>query len=379
MNIRTLLVSGDKFMIDRHKFLLQEMSSHIPSIQHLSVGDVYESKALKQLFKLIRRKLPFIPSQSISKLRKNKLTFISKSEKNEQAIRELSFVPDLILHFYGLYSPLWHQFNIPYITYLDYTMALAAQHWKPWSPFPSKASLNEWLDCERKAYQNAAHLFTKSNCAKNSLIQHYEIHPEKITVIQASGNFLTPYQGKKTFGSKQILFNGSDFHRKGGDILLEAFRIVRHSIPDATLVIVGEEIPLQDAGVYNPGHISSGSRMEEIFLQSDLVVSPARCEPLGIFLIDAMNYGVPCVVSDQDGMPEIVENRRNGIVIAQPSPEKLATEIIALLSDFGVLMGLSENARLKIQAQLNWKSIAKRMIETIEGLEVQVDQALIRR
>jgi len=253
--------------------------------------------------------------------------------------------------------------------YLDYTMALAQQNWYPWA-LNTKAELTDWLNCEQRSYQNAQHIFTMGSGVKTSLIKDYGIDPNRVTVIGSAGQFLAPYSGEKHIGSQQILFNGSDFERKGGDLLVEAFRQVRHQLPDAKLVIIGTKLPITQSGIQTFEYISSRSKMEQLFLQSDLVVAPARCDPFQCFLVEAMNYGIPCIVSDQDGMPEIVDHGINGIVLPQPTPDWLATWMIDLLSNPTKLTTLSQNARDKVKHQLNWNSIAKSVSQTLETVEV---------
>ncbi len=103
--------------------------------------------------------------------------------------------------------------------------------------------------------------------------------------------------------------------------MLATFRIVRQqNFPDAKLaVIVGMSSEIADPGVVNHGYVSSPEKMRELFLSSDLVLAPARCDPFPTFLIEAMNFGVPCVTSDADGMPEIVAHQLTGLVISEVS------------------------------------------------------------
>lgn len=204
-----------------------------------------------------------------------------------------------------------------------------------------------------------------SNVVKKSLIEDYGIPGEKITVVGASGNYTEPYQGEKSFGTKQILFNGSDFERKGGDLLLAAFKQVKQAIPDAKLVIIGKNLSTNQDGVENPGIIRSAEAMRELFLTSDLVVAPAYCDPFPVFLMEAMNYGVPCIVTDKDGMPEIVDNHVNGVVIHEPTAEILAQRIITLLTNPALLNQMSGQARDKMKNKLNWDKIAAKIIQVL--------------
>lgn len=365
MEIKNIVVTGDKNMIHRHKFLFQEMSPYFDKINYVHIDDLSNLKIIKNSFKSIYRNFPFIPIKRASEFLKKPQVFIKKSQRLEKKIRSLDYQPDFVFHIYGMFSPFWDKFDIPYGVYLDYTMALARKNWLPWTPFKTEADFQQWIKYEAQTYRNASLLFTKSNRVKHSLIADYGIEPSKITVLYSSGQFLETYQGEKNFGSKQILFNGSDFERKGGDLLLAGFQKVRQVISDAKLVIVGDILPINQDGVSSLGFVSSSVEMRNIFLATDLVVSPARCEPLGLFLIESMNHGIPCIVSNQDGMPEIIEHEVNGIVISNPTVDTLAEQIIYLLTNKDILEKMSMNARHKVATQLNWNVIAKKLTDTL--------------
>ncbi|MDJ0571266.1 MAG: glycosyltransferase family 4 protein [Pleurocapsa sp. MO_192.B19] len=367
MKFKKILVTGESDIIQRHYLLFKTLSAYVKEFDYLAVDNLSNSRVLKNFVKSIYRKLPFLPEVRASSLRKNSQSFIEKSLRCEQKINQLKYTPELIFHFYGMFSPLWNRWDIPYVTYLDYTMALARKNWLPWAPFPTEKLLNDWIDCERKAYQNARHIFTKSNCAKSSLVKDYDIDSEKITVVYSSGQFLEPYQGEKKIGSKQILFNASDFKRKGGDLVLAAFKEVKQIIPEVKLVVVGERISIDEEGIVNLGLVSS-EKIKRLFLDTDLVVSPAYCEPLGLFLLEAMNYGIPCIVSKQDGMPEIIEDKANGIVVEKPNSDQIAKEIIDLLSDNQRLKRMSYNAKQKVIHNFNWNQISNQIAHQLSNL-----------
>ncbi|MFB2834783.1 glycosyltransferase family 4 protein [Floridanema evergladense] len=364
MELKKILVTGDAFFINRHQPLFTAMSPHLEQLDYLAQGSLEQTKRGQKIKKLLPK---FLLKPAEKLLRKNQQTFVKKSLETEQKIRELEYHPNLVFHIFALYCPFWENFDIPYVMLLDYNMALAAKNWPAWSPFSNQKELNFWLDCERKAYEKAHHLFPMSNVVKKSLIEDYGIPGEKITVVGASGNYTEPYQGKKSFGSKQILFNGSDFERKGGDLLLAAFKQVKQAISDAKLVIIGKNLSINQEGVENPGIIRSAEAMRELFLTSDLVVAPAYCDPFPVFLMEAMNYGVPCIVTDKDGMPEIVDNDINGVVIHEPTPEILADRIINLLTNPALLNQMSGQARDKMKNKLNWDKIAANIIQVLSA------------
>ncbi|MBW4526554.1 MAG: glycosyltransferase family 4 protein [Phormidium tanganyikae FI6-MK23] len=366
MEIKTVLVTGESLFLDRHRCLFEALSSHFDHI-HFSPrqSEWYEAKlprtALKSLLMLRTGSL----SAANAVFQKNKAAFVLKSQRAERQIQHLNQQPDLIFQLFGTYSPVWKNCTIPYVMLLDYTTALAEKNWSAWATFLNARSREAWFECERLAYAKAKHIFSMSHVVKASLIQDYDVPDHKVTVVGSSGDFQQPYAGDKTFGSRQILFNGSDFERKGGALVLEAFRQVKQAIPEAKLVVIGKKLSIEESGIENPGHIASRSELHRLFLQSDLVVAPADCDPFPTFLMEAMNYGIPCVVSDHDGMPEIVDHKVDGIVLNSLTAEQLANYLIDLLNHPDVLVSMSQAARLKVKTKLNWSTIAKTIRETI--------------
>jgi glycosyltransferase involved in cell wall biosynthesis len=157
--------------------------------------------------------------------------------------------------------------------------------------------------------------------------------------------------------------NGSDFFRKGGDIAVKAFKVVQEKLPQATLQIVGvAEGPKAD-NVFYKGNVSSKEEIAKMFLNADIVLGPARCDPYPGFIVEAMGFGTPCIVSDRDGMPEIVDNGINGIVLQQLDEASLATAIIDLLPDLDKLKRFSAAAKNKVVTQLNWERLARIIVD----------------
>lgn len=366
MRNKTILVTGESLFLNRHQVLFKALSDHWDRLSFLPrQSEWYEAPlpriALKGLLTL--RTGSLIRANAV--FQKNRTAFVLKSRRAEQYIQQLNEKPDLVFQMFGTYSPCWKTGNIPYVIFLDYTTALAERNWSVWATFLSDHARQSWFECERLAYARATHIFSMSQVVKTSLISDYKIAEQKITVVGSSGDFQEPYTGKKTFGSQQILFNGSDFERKGGDFVLAAFRKVRQVIPKAKLIIIGKKLSIEEVGVENLGHVASRLDIRDLFLKADLVVAPAYCDPFPTFLMEAMNYGVPCIVSDRDGMPEIVDHAVGGIVLNQLTEELLASHMIHLLMNPLVLASMSKAARLKVGSKLNWNTIAKTIAQTI--------------
>jgi glycogen synthase len=358
MKINKILVTGEELFLNRHRLLFDSLSTYVEELECMPIGHLYEPQAFRRVMRLAYCVSTGASLTNSDGFFKNAKAFKTRSQRIERRINNLESKPDLVLHIFALCCPFWQDFSIPYAIYLDYTMALADRNHPPFAPFRTPQDLHDWLDCERKAYQQAKYIFTMSDVVKSSLVEDYQIDPQKITVVGSSGN-CQQVDGEKSFGTHRLLFNGSDFDRKGGKLVLDTFDRLKQTIPDAKLAIVGKTLALQDEGIETPGKITAMTDMRELFLTSDLVFAPATCDPFPTFVLEAMNYGVPCIVSDRDGMPEIVEHGNTGLVITERNPDTVAAQIEKLLGDRQTLSSMSQQAKDRINTKFNWPTIAE--------------------
>ena len=64
--------------------------------------------------------------------------------------------------------------------------------------------------------------------------------------------------------------------------------------------------------------------------EADIYIHPADKEGFGITVAEAMSYGLPVIVSDRGGVSELVDNKKDGIVVDAYNPEEWANAIIEL-------------------------------------------------
>lgn len=367
MKIQKIVVTGDTMFLRRHRPLWEALSQYCDQVDCLVGDQPFRFSWLNTASQLINKLIYLLSPLRAGKLHKNARAFVAKSQKMEQRIRQLSETPDFVLHIFSMYCPFWEQFDIPYGMYLDYTMHLVYRNWSPWAPFANSHDFQDWVTCEGLAYGRARHLFTMSEVVQTSLIRDYGVDPKKITVVGSFATGHSVYAGEKTFGSKQILFNGAEFERKGGDLVLAAFAEVKQAIPEARLVVIGQKLKIQQDGVENPGRIGSAAEVQKLLLESDLVLAPGRCDPFPCFVIEAMNYGVPCIVSNNDGMPEIVDHGINGWVVDLDEPALISATIIQVMGDISTLQSMSVKARQKVKNQLNCQTVAQKIMKSLSS------------
>jgi glycosyltransferase involved in cell wall biosynthesis len=92
------------------------------------------------------------------------------------------------------------------------------------------------------------------------------------------------------------------------------------------------------------------SAIHEVYAASDALVLCTVFEPFGRCIIEAMAMGVPCIVPDSGGPPEIVRAGIDGLLFDARSPAALAGSLRALLVDDQMRIELGQSARRRALA-----------------------------
>jgi glycosyltransferase involved in cell wall biosynthesis len=163
---------------------------------------------------------------------------------------------------------------------------------------------------------------------------------------------------------------------KGFDVLLRAFA----ALPDHdrnVLVILGEgaqrgslEALAQalgvEASVRMPGWRSA---LAPYFAIADVLVCPSRAEPFGNVLLDAWSHGVPLISTRTAGAVELVENGKDGMLVAIDDPQDLKRAVGAVL-DAGAAVRAAgiEAGRRKIAERYSRRSVVAAYSSLFEQL-----------
>jgi glycogen synthase len=341
VSIRTLAITGDAFFLRRYRHLSEALARNIDHVAAIPVLDA----------------LPL----RFHRIRKSPLAFRICSHRTAAAIRRLRPSPDVILAIFCLSAPRLDDDGPPFAFYLDYTMALARRRWPSWAPYAREQTARHWMALEGAAYRRARHLFAMSTVVAQSLINDYGVDQRRIVVAGGSGILSATPDVERV--PRSIVFNGSDWKRKGGDRVLEAFSHVRARHPDATLTILdGKDLPASP-GVRSHGHIADREMMASLLARSEIVLAPARCDPFPGFLIEAMHHGAVPVTSTADGAPEIVGDA--GYVVRDGTTEHLADAISSVFANGDLRRRLSLAAQHRVAERFTWDRVAKTIVAAI--------------
>ncbi|MHB8584906.1 MAG: glycosyltransferase family 4 protein [Thermoplasmatota archaeon] len=168
-----------------------------------------------------------------------------------------------------------------------------------------------------------------------------------------------------------VLFAGRLASNKGLRRLVRAMGFVRRDVPDAKLVLVGEDqglLPDLEA-IAKASHVemvSTGHLPDAMYANaiaaSTVFVLPSDYEAFGIVLLEAMACGRPIVAARVGGVPDVVTHGVEGLLV-QPSDEAaLAGALSALLSDETRREAMGKAGRAKAEAY-TWDAILPRVLD----------------
>ena len=176
-----------------------------------------------------------------------------------------------------------------------------------------------------------------------------------------------------------VLFAGKLRESKGVHILVRAMARVWEIAPRAVLVLVGgteygrgrtmRETPFMGrlrrdlAGakgrVVLTGFIPPAD-MPRAYLLGDVFVGPSQIEEgLGLVFLEAAAAGLPIIATRRGGIPEVVQDGVNGLLLRQEDDDaELADRIIGLLNDAPLRHRLGQQGREWVEANFSWEKIA---------------------
>lgn len=184
-------------------------------------------------------------------------------------------------------------------------------------------------------------------------------HHPNIMVLNNTIN-MRPHSGaeymKKYYEDKKIrfLFIGDVYKRKGVLDLVEAAKILKDDFNGRFEIIIGgggelemlkskiKELNLEDE-VKTVGWIT-GETKEGYLTSADVMVLPSYAEGMPVALLEGCAFALPAISTNVGGIPEIVKNGVNGILIEPGDVVALAKAMANFIENHKMLEEYSENA-----------------------------------
>jgi glycosyltransferase involved in cell wall biosynthesis len=178
-------------------------------------------------------------------------------------------------------------------------------------------------------------------------------------------------------GEKMILGVGFPFRIKGFDILCRAFRTIAAEHPDWKLVLIGHLVPdeLYAAGLEHPRiEARPGVKQPELaewMARCSIFALPSRTEAMGRVLIEAGAAGKCRVASRVDGIPTVIEDGIDGLLVEKEDVSQLAATLARLIGDAPLRRQLGDAARVRMAREFSGDQYLEHYTEFVSAALAQ--------
>jgi len=224
-------------------------------------------------------------------------------------------------------------------------------------------------------YSKARHFFPWNDWVAKSLVEDYSISPDRITAISpgVSTSLYVPCQeAKADDGVVRLLFVGGDFARKGGDLLLRWTRETSVKTPWELHIVTRDNVPATDRVIVHHNLGNNSAELIRLYQRSDIFVLPTLADCYSLVGLEAMSTGLPVVLSNLGGIPEIVNEGETGYLVPPGNYEAFADRVNALIQDPDLRVCLGKNGREKViqhhDTAVNVRRILRAMTSTLSGV-----------
>ena len=227
-----------------------------------------------------------------------------------------------------------------------------------------------WLN--RTQLQQARHLVTWSQWAKESLVHDYAIPASKITVIPPGvilSEWNRPTPRTPHDGPLKLLFVGGNLNRKGGDLLLQAFHTLRQEGHAVELHLVTRDDVASADGLFVYRQMQPNSpALKQLYYDCDLFCLPTRGDCLPMVLSEAGATGLPVIATRVAAIPELVQHEESGLLVSVGDVAELTHQLRTLIVNPHLRQQMGHRALELVRQQFD----ATRNAEKLVGLLKQI-------
>jgi glycosyltransferase involved in cell wall biosynthesis len=227
-----------------------------------------------------------------------------------------------------------------------------------------------WVyDLEKNGMEFADLLIPVSNFTAENIEKYYGISRSKMFVVHNGSNVVKPFRSERPFKEKTVLFVGRLTRQKGPEKFLDIAAKVLETNPDVRFVMAGvgdyfkmllEKSSYQHIG--NRFHLTgflNQEKLKYLFSVSDVYCMPSVSEPFGLSAVEAAQFGIPCVISKQSGVAEVLSG---SLKFDFWDTHKAADYILSLLNDPVLARKVVQDAAENL-GNITWDRSAQKVLD----------------
>ncbi|MHC5725575.1 MAG: glycosyltransferase family 4 protein [Nostoc sp.] len=221
------------------------------------------------------------------------------------------------------------------------------------------AELAKWIQqLLTWVFSKCQRLIVLSESWRSFYIENLGLKPEQVVVFYNPVKI--PAEVPHRSGSKKanLLFLGRIGQRKGAFDLIEAFSILPTEYKSISSLIMAGDGDLEQARnlvttlnledyIKLPGWIGSHER-DILLTEADVFVLPSYNEGLPLAMLEAMAWELPVIVTPVGGIPEIVTQSENGLIVNPGNIQQLSDAIKSLIENEPLRLSLGMKARTSV-------------------------------
>ena len=255
--------------------------------------------------------------------------------------------------------------NIPYVILPHGSLTMEAQRSKRLKKFFGNIIFNPFI----------------KNASAIQFMTEKEMNSSKTSALKFVGRsgWTIPDKSKHSFSDKKIKFvyiGRLEYHIKGLDIMLDAFKLLMNSSYKDTceLCIYGpdyqgryahveqmiSERSLNELVKLNPPVFDK--EKEDVLLESDVFIQTSRSEALTLGILEALSYGLPCLVTPGTTWGDSITKYNAGWV-ADPTPQSVFENIARAIDERKTFNEKSINAIKLVGENFSWEKSSRDIVE----------------
>jgi 1,4-alpha-glucan branching enzyme len=227
-----------------------------------------------------------------------------------------------------------------------------------------------------------------SDFTRRELLQYYKVKEDKIRVIH-NGVDTNKFQpaSDKSKAKEELGFDPDDtailsvgrlYARKGLFTLIESMPAVVRRFPRAKFIISGkgqsdemkklvahaQKLGVRDRIVFT-GYYPD-RKLPRLYQAADVFAFSTFYENLPFAVLEALSTGLPVVTTRVGGIPEMIEDGRNGFLVQPFNSRELEDRILYFLEHPGAASEIAFLARRIIEERFDWRLIVKKVLKVYD-------------
>lgn len=234
----------------------------------------------------------------------------------------------------------------------------------------------------RRVFNQAAAIVSPSDYLARAFVQA----GFEITVIPNIVEFDHDLYRERTRAEPRLLWMRSFHPNYNPEMGVRVLAKVRAKFPDAKLTMAGKDKGLEPAvkdlalkmnvheDIRFPGFLDQAAKAKE-FSEADIFINTNRIDNMPVSVVEACSFGLPVVATSVGGIPDLLTDRSEGILVEDGNVEEMVEAVEELLSDPELAGKISRNGRRLAEKSI-WTAVRPMWEQLFEKVLVKDTHAV---